>query len=162
MCAQIPFTICATWRAQINMRKLMCSSFSAKLNYDLRSPATICAKHLTQTEVEICADVSMCREVSANYLRRRVGADSIYILRYLQAQTNVRKPICRLVGANLNHDLRRAVAICIKHLMQTEVEIRAQTTRTERQPHTLLTPCPSWHAQTNVCKPMHIDRCAQT
>ena len=98
MCAQIPFTICATWRAQINMRKLMCSSFSAKLNYGLRSPATICGKHLTQTEVEICADVSMCREVSANYLRRTVGADSIYILRYLQVQTNVRKLMCGLVG----------------------------------------------------------------
>ena len=99
------------------MRKLMCSSFSAKLNYGLRSPATICGKHLTQTEVEICADVSMCREVSANYLRRTVGADSIYILHNLEAQTNVRKLMCRLVGTNLNHDLHRAVAICVNHLL---------------------------------------------
>ena len=121
----------------------MCSSFSAKLNYDLRSPATICGKHLTQTEVEICEDVRMCREVSENYLSRRVGADSIYILRYLQAQTNVRKLICRLVGANLNHDLRRAVAICIKHLMQTEVEICTQTICAERQLHILFTFCSS-------------------
>ena len=66
--------LCVDWLAQ---------------GHDLRSPATICGKHLMQTEVEICADVSICREVSVNYLRRRVGLDSIYILRYLQAQTNV-------------------------------------------------------------------------
>ena len=39
----------------------MCSLFSAKLDYDLRSAVTICGKHLAQTEVEICADISMCR-----------------------------------------------------------------------------------------------------
>ena len=61
----------------------MCSLFSAKLNYDLRSAVTICGKHLAQTEVEICADISMRKEVSANYLCRTVGADSIYILRNL-------------------------------------------------------------------------------
>ena len=96
MCAQIPSTICATWRAQINARKLMCRLVCAKLNHVLRSAVMVCGKHLMQTEVEICADISMCmcREVSANYLRIKVGADSIYILRNLQAQINVHKPVC--------------------------------------------------------------------
>ena len=139
----MPSTICAAWRVQTKVHKFMCRLVGAMLNHGLRSAVAICGKHLTQTEVEICADVSMCREVSANYLRRRLGADSIYILRYLQVQTNVRKLICRLVGANLNHDLRRAVATCIKHLMQTEVEICAQTICAERQLHILFTFCSS-------------------
>ena len=139
----MPSTICAAWRAQTKMRKFMCRLIGAMLNHGLRSAVTICGQHLAQTEVEICADINKCKEVSANYLRRTVGADSIYILRYLQAQTNVRKLICRLVGANLNHDLRRAVAICMKHLMQTEVKICAQTICAERQLHILFTFCSS-------------------
>ena len=83
----ITFTFCATQQAQTNMRKLMCRLVGANLNHDLRRAVAICVKHLMQTEVEICADISMCREMSANYLRRQVGADAIHNL-------------CRLAGAD--------------------------------------------------------------
>ena len=79
----MPSTICAAWRAQTKMRKFMCRLVCAMLNHGLRSAVTICGKHLAQTEVEICADISMCREMSANYLRRQVGADAIHNLRSL-------------------------------------------------------------------------------
>ena len=50
--------------AQPGGRRSMCADLCVDWlaqGHDLRSPATICGKHLVQTEVEICADISMCR-----------------------------------------------------------------------------------------------------